>query len=196
MRSSLKCVPHGKLIANVMRTRVHHATRSFFWETCGDGHDAGPRRLETSWNGLKVGVRLRTGRRSRSLFSECKKKKFQVLLLNRSDTVAVCLLRHRQDSNLRRHCLEDTLSYGLKPAFDSEGRFNRYTPYKNHLSKLTVDSACDRIIDQAPIKFTLDRNCAHTKFTRILTKESRRDHKTPRRSAPSVDTTERETSWL
>ena len=67
-------MPHGKLIAKVMRTRVHHATRSFFWETCGDGHDAGPGRLETSWNDLKIGVHARTGRRSRLVISECKKK--------------------------------------------------------------------------------------------------------------------------
>ena len=157
-RSSLKRVPHGKLIAKVTRTRVHHATRSFFWETCGDGHDAGPGRLETSWNGLKIGVHARIGRRSRLVSSECKNKRTfkSNPMTGLGHSGNVYLLRHRQDSNLRRHCLEDTLSYGLKPAFDSEGRFNRYTPYKNHLSKLTVDSACDRIIDQAPIKFTLD----------------------------------------
>ena len=85
-------MPHGKLIAKVMRTRVHHATRSFFWETCGDGHDAGPGRLETSWNDLKIGVHARTSRRSRLVLSECKKKNLlQVHLLNRSDTVTVYL---------------------------------------------------------------------------------------------------------
>ena len=156
MRSSLKCVPHGKLIANVMRTRVHHATRSFFWETCGDGHDAGPRRLETSWNGLKVGVRLRTGRRSRSLFSECKKRSFQVLLLDRSDTVTVCIASSPTGFEPAQALPRGYLELWFETSICSEGRFNRYTPYKNHLSKLTVDSACDRIIDQAPIKFTLD----------------------------------------
>ena len=180
-----------------MRTRVHHATRSFFWETCGDGHDAGPGRLETSWNDLKIGVHARTGRRSRLVISECKKKEFQVHLLNRSDTVTVYLLRHRQDSNLRRHCLVDTLWYGFETRIAFSGNFTNIFHFIFSYQNSTVDSACDRIIDQAPIKFTLDRNCAQShQVTRIFTKESRRDHKTPRRSAPSVDTTERETSWL
>ena len=165
-RSSLKCVPHRKLIAKVMRTRVHHATRSFFWETCGDGHDAGPGRLETSWNGLKIGVHARIGRRSRLVSSECKKKNLlQVHLLNRSDTVTVYyLLRHRQDSNLRRHCLVDTLWYGFETRIAFSGNSTNIILFIFTYQNFTVDSTCDRIIDQAPIKFTLDRNCAHTSF--------------------------------
>ena len=140
-RSSLKRVPHGKLIAKVTRTRVHHATRSFFWETCGDGHDAGPGRLETSWNGLKIGVHARIGRRSPLVSSECKKKNLlQVHLLNRSDTVTVYyLLRHRQDSNLRRHCLVDTLWYGFESALTHPQ--HAYSSYdKPHVS---IGDACD-----------------------------------------------------
>ena len=77
---------------------------------------------------------------------------------------SVYLLRHRQDSNLRGHCPFDILSYGLKPALsvkdDSTNIYSTKVTYQNS----TVDTTCDRIIDQAPIKFTLDRNCAHTSF--------------------------------
>ena len=60
---------------------------------------------------------------------------FKTNPFDRSGTVAVYLLRHRQDSNLRRHCLLVILSYGLKPAFDSQRRFYIYIPVHFHLSK-------------------------------------------------------------
>lgn len=104
-----------------------------------------------------------------------------------------CQTRGRQDSNLRRHCLVDTLWYGFESRIAISGNstdiFLSIFTYQNS----TVDSACDRIIDQAPIKFTLDRNCAHTKFSRIFTKESRRDHtKKPRADLRRVSTRRRE----
>ena len=174
------------------------STRSFFWETCGVGHDAGPGRLETSWNGLKIGVHARTGRRSRIVSSECKNKRTfkSNPMTGLGHSGNVYLLRHRQDSNLRGHCPFDILSYGLKPELSVKDDSTNIHSTKITYQNSTVDTTRDCIIDQAPIKFTLDRNCAHTKFPRIFTKGSRRDHKTPRRSAPSVDTTERETSWL
>ena len=126
--------------------------------------------------------------------SQNAKKRIQVHLLNRSDTVTVYLLRHRQDSNLRRHCLVDTLWYGFESRIAISGNstdiFLSIFTYQNS----TVDSACDRIIDQAPIKFTLDRNCAQShQVTRIFTKESRRDHtKKPRADLRRVSTRRRE----
>ena len=124
-----------------------------------------------------------------------KKNLLQVHLLNRSDTVTVYyLLRHRQDSNLRRHCLVDTLWYGFETRIAFSGNSTNIFQFIFTYQNSTVDTICDRIIDQAPIKFTLDRNCAQShQVTRIFTKESRRDHtKKPRADLRRVSTRRRE----
>ena len=129
-----------------------------------------------------------------ALSSQNAKKRIQVHLLNRSDTVTVYLLRHRQDSNLRRHCLVDTLWYGFETRIAFSGNSTNIFQFIFTYQNSTVDTICDRIIDQAPIKFTLDRNCAQShQVTRIFTKESRRDHtKKPRADLRRVSTRRRE----
>ena len=141
-------------------------------------------------------MHARTGRRSRLVSSECKNKRTfkSNPMTGLGHSGNVYLLRHRQDSNLRGHCPFDILSYGLKPELSVKDDSTNIHSTKITYQNSTVDTICDRIIDQAPIKFTLDRNCAQShQVTRIFTKESRRDHtKKPRADLRRVSTRRRE----
>ena len=90
---------------------------------------------------------------------------FQVRPLNRSGTVTVYLFASSPPGLEPAQALPSgylDLWFETSIAFpgNSTNILLLIFTYQNS----TVDSVCDHIIDQAPIKFTLDRNCAHTKL--------------------------------